>query len=64
MKLFIWTNYRPDWSGGLAFAIAEDQEQAQAMIVEQCDGIPPHDWGYLEVRELNQPVARQVSGGS
>lgn len=64
MKLFIWTNYCPDWDGGLAFAIAEDETQARAMILEARDNIPPHDWGNLEVRELYQPVARQVSGGS
>ena len=61
MKLFVWTDFCPDWSGGLAFAIAPDLETAQQMIAE---GYNIHDWGELEVFDLSEPRAFSVMGGS
>ena len=61
-KLFIWTNFATDYSGGLAFAVAKDVEQARAMVVEDC-GYDPSDWGDLEIRDPNVKVVRHVSGG-
>lgn len=61
LKLFIWTGYSPDYTGGLAFAIAEDETQARDLI-EKERGYDVYDWGELEVREI-EPVAREVSGG-
>ena len=63
MKLYIWTNFNPDWSGGLAFAIAKDEKDARQQIVKD-RGYEPTDWGDLEVRPLTRRVARSVSGGS
>jgi hypothetical protein len=61
MKLFIWTGFEPDWTGGLAFAIAKDEKEARKMIVKE-NGCNPSDWGNLEVRPLNRKVAKCVSG--
>ena len=61
-KLFIWTEFCPDYTDGLAFAIAADETKAKELIQQQI-GYPVHDWGTLEVRTLRQ-VARCVSGGS
>ncbi len=62
MKLYIWTNYCPDYYGGLAFAIAENEDSARKLIeIER--RFPVYQWGDLEVRSLDKPVARQLEGG-
>ena len=61
LRLFIWTGFCPDWSGGLAFAIAHDEEEAKKLIVKEHGRVS--DWGSLEVRRLDHRVARAVSGG-
>lgn len=63
MKLFIWTNFCPDYTGGLAFSIAKNETDARNQIIKQ-KGYEISDWGDLEVRRLDRRVARSVSGGS
>ncbi|NOR58452.1 MAG: hypothetical protein GQ474_08015 [Sulfurimonas sp.] len=63
LKLFIWTNFSPDWSGGLAFALAATEQEARSLIIED-HGYNPSDWGHLEIRRTDWRVARSVSGGS
>lgn len=62
LKLFVWTNFCPDWTGGLAVALAENLEQAQEMIKKNHTHI--HNWGDLTVYELNEPMSESVTGGS
>ena len=62
MKLFVWTTFSPDYTGGLAFAIAENVAQAMALVIER-HGRNPIEWGTLEILPLETPVARAVSGG-
>lgn len=62
MKIFIWTEFSPDYTSGLAFAIAESEKEARELVIEH-HGFCPSEWGVLEVRELDSPVARSVSGG-
>jgi len=63
MKLFIWTDFSPDCTGGLAFAIASNEQEARKLVIEYT-GWEPDDWGDLEVTSLDHPIARSVSGGS
>jgi len=63
MKLYVWTGYSPDWSDGLAFAIAENEVEAKKLIEEK-RGFEIYTWGELEIHELNIPYANQVNGGS
>lgn len=63
LKLFVWTEFWPDGTNGMAFAIAETEEEARMLIIEECDGIEPPDWGTLEVCSLDDKVAREVIGG-
>ena len=63
LKLFIWTDFCHDWSGGLAFAIAETESEARKLI-EKERGYEVYGWGDLEVRPLTHRVGRAVSGGS
>ena len=63
-KLFIWTEWNPNWTGGLAFAIAKTERGARRQIEKT---YPPDfitDWGTLEVLPLTGPLARCVSGGA
>jgi len=63
LKLFVWDDYAPDYSPGLAFAIAEDSEQARDMIEK--------DVGYRndslsatpDTYDLTTPVVYACSGG-
>ena len=64
LKLFIWTDYAPDYYGGLAFAIAEDEISARKLVEQQRGrNYPVSNWGELEVRTLDEPIARQLAGG-
>lgn len=62
LKLFVWTDFCPDYSGGLAVAIAASEAEARELIVAE-RGFSVTDWGTLEVRRLDQRVARCVAGG-
>lgn len=62
MKLFIFTGFSPDYTSGLAFAIAKDEADAKKQI-EAERGWEVIEWGTLEVRRLDRRVARCVSGG-
>lgn len=63
LKLFVWTDFNPDWSGGLAFAIAKDEADARNLVIK-AKGYSPYDWGTLEILPLNKETAFCVSGGS
>lgn len=63
MKLYVWTDFCPDYTSGLAFAIADSVEEAQKMIVDQ-RGFDVYEWGTLTVHDLNVKIAACVSGGS
>ena len=62
LKLFIWTGFSPDYTDGLAFAIAEDETEARKLIEKDC-GYEVYTWGDLEVRSVDHRVARSVFGG-
>ena len=62
LKLFIWTGFSPDYTDGLAFAIAKTESEAKKLI-EKERGYEVYIWGDLEVRRINWRVARCVSGG-
>ena len=61
MRLFVWTEFRPDYSYGLAFAIAENIEQAQAEVVKRHGDFG--DWGHAAEFPVTEPIAFAVSGG-
>ena len=65
LKLFIWTGYDPDYSGGLAFAIAEDERSARELVEKERDlPFPVREWGILEVKSVDKPIARELGGGA
>lgn len=61
LRLYVWTNYSPDYTDGLAFAIARDEIEARKLVTK-ARGNEPFQWGTLTVHELG-PVAYEQSGG-
>jgi hypothetical protein len=62
LKLFVWTGFSPDYTDGLAFAIAKDETEARKLIETQ-RGYEVYQWGELSVHPLTRKIARSVSGG-
>lgn len=68
LKLYIWTGFQPDYTGGLAVAIAESEREAREFVciaknTKNCTWSEDEiTWGELEVRELSK-YAICVSGG-
>lgn len=62
LRLFVWTEFAPDYKCGLAFALAENAEQAQS-LVEQSEAGNASDWGRVVEMEIT-PVAFSVYGSS
>lgn len=63
LRLFVWTGFSPDYTSGLAFAIAEDETEARE-LVKKNNGYSPYSWGILEILPLNKKTVFSVSGGS
>ena len=62
LRLFVWTNFSPSYSGGLAFAIAKNETDARKQIEKEM-GYEVYTWGDLTIRPLNKRFARCVNGG-
>ena len=62
LKLYVWTDFCPDWSGGLAVAIARTEEEARKQVIKAYFNVS--DWGTLTVYPLTRRMAAAVSGGS
>lgn len=65
LKVYVWPEYQPDYTNGLAVAIAETEELARDQVTE-VDPIAARcrdTWGPVEVHEL-KPQAHAVWGGS
>lgn len=63
LKLFVWINFCPDYTSGLAFAIAKDETDARKQI-EKKYGWEPYEWGTLTIKPLSRRYAECVAGGS
>lgn len=64
LKLFVWVGFAPDYSDGLAFAIAQDEAQARRLVIQAyLNGCEPGTWGELTVKSLKEPTAFAVGGG-
>jgi len=61
-KLYVWTGFEPDYTEGLAFAIAGDEDEARELVALKF-GWPSITWGNLTIHNLNKPVGFCVSGG-
>jgi hypothetical protein len=60
LKLYIWMSF--DWlDEGLAFAIAETEEEAKELILKERKGHIVTRWGTLEVAQISK-CARYITG--
>lgn len=63
LSLYVWEDFSPDYTGGLAVAIAHDEAEARGAIVLS-HGYNPLDWGTLTVHPLNRVFGVAVAGGA
>lgn len=61
LKVFVWPYFAPDYTDGLAFAIAETVEEAQKMIGDEYG--TPSTWGGVKEFPIGK-MAWAVWGGS
>ena len=65
LKLFVWKGFSPDYTDGLAFAIARDEAEARAMVEKEIGGsCASREWGTLTVYQVSRKYAAYVCGGS
>lgn len=62
LRLFVFSGFAPDYTDGLAFAIARDETEARGLIAESY-GSEPYTWGDLTVHPVSEPIAFAVCGG-
>lgn len=62
LKLFVWEGFCNDYTEGLAFAIAKDENEAR-LLVKQEFGCEPWSWGHLTVYMLDSKISKAVGGG-
>jgi hypothetical protein len=62
LMLYVWPKFLPDYTDGLAFAVAESEEQARELVA-LVKGYEPNEWGPCIVYSLSQCVVYAVSGG-
>jgi len=44
LKLYVWEGFQPDYSDGLAFAIAESEAEAKEMIMQKWNRYEHDKW--------------------
>lgn len=66
LKVFIWKNFAPDYSSGLAFAIAKNEVDAKNMVVKELGHpyIEGYEWGSVEILDLVEGTAAGCTGGA
>ena len=61
-KLYVWTNFCRDWTGGLAVAVARSEQEARQLVTEDYS-CKPLDWGTLKVYRTTRKFAVALGGG-
>jgi hypothetical protein len=62
LKIYVWTGFCPDYTSGLAVALASDETEARELVTKT-HGYEPYYWGTLEVHSISEPFAASVAGG-
>ena len=63
LRLYVWPECAPDYTHGLAFAIATSEDEAVEMITQRM-GWDPEEWGPLEMHPVDSPIGFGESGGA
>lgn len=65
LRLYVFTDFCPDYKGGLAVAIARNEIEAKSLIKEEIAfDIDEWGWGDLEIHPINTKFAAAVPGGA
>ena len=62
MRLYVWHGFAPDYTGGLAVALATSEAAARRQIVRYY-GCHITNWGRLKIFPLGRSMAVAVAGG-
>lgn len=62
LKFYVWTDFCPDYTSGLAVAIAYDESQARKLVQDSYGG-EPYDWGKLNVYDIELQAFCVCGGG-
>ena len=62
LKLYVWTSFCPDCTGGLAVAIAETVDEAKLLVQAAYRPRSVWDWGKLAIRDIEKCCVK--CGGS
>ena len=62
LKLFVWPEFDPDYIAGLAFAIAETEEDAKRIVKLRYMNVG--EWGQVTVHSLKHKHSYQRMGSS
>lgn len=63
MKLFVWREFETDYHDGLAFALAETEEEAKELVRNGGNYSYEPQWGDVEVHPI-QKYGYGITGGS
>lgn len=61
LKLYVWENVLRDYTGGIAFAYAENQEDARKLIIEKLGYL--HEDLAKEPKEIKKKEGFYIHGG-
>ena len=63
MKLYVWQNFEPDASPGIAFALAESEDEAKKAITASYIKDWIIEWGDLSIHDIDVPISFYLFGG-
>jgi hypothetical protein len=64
LSLYVWDEFCPDYSDGLAFAIAPDLESARAAVLSTTTADPQWmEWGPVTVHPISDGICYTRLGG-
>jgi len=64
IKLFVWTQFEPDFNSGLAFAVAKTEEEAKNIIIKNRGDFLIQEFGDVKILEIKSGIGFSVTGGS
>jgi len=63
LQLYVWEEFEPDYTSGLAFTLARSLKDAKRQVMEERNSCDVYGWGTLTVHGLTDPITYRVSGG-
>lgn len=67
MKLYVWTEFEPEYTPGLAFAIADNVDEARELVKRKFREqfkFDANNFGSVEEFELTEKIAFARCGGA